>query len=499
MLLGPSHTAQAQEGTTGIVTGELTDVSGGVLPGVSVVFTNQVNQRMHTVQTDGSGAYRIEVPPGIYSVRFELSGFARQETPRLEVQLGRTYDLDASLRVGNISEAVQVTAENAPLVDTRSTIIAHNVTAEEIDRMPKGRSFQSIALTAPSVNSGDIEGGFQVNGASGAENAFTVDGVNTTSLVNGASRQNTVFEYIQEVQVKTVGIPAEFGGALGGVISAVTRSGGNRFTGEAHYYYLGSGLSAQPVPRLNLDPTDQLTVRTVQEPKQPDHRNELGGSLGGPIIRDRLFFFGSVSPRFRSRTYQYNFSSGTDPGEMKQDQTRHQAYGKISYGGRRLNAYFGTLLTPQTTEGTLPAYNGTGPLFLVASKASQEPNKTRGFEIDQRNFTGNVDVTVTNSSFVRVQVGHFYDDYKDTGVLTTTPVEWRESSVGLAGVPAQFQQPRLFVNTPPVRISEKDLTTQTYFQADYNTSFSGGGFHTMKIGAGMRQNKNEVDARYPGG
>src|SRR5688500_11130289 len=157
MLLGPAHIAQAQEGTTGTVAGELTDASGGVLPGVSVVFTNLANQRIHTAQTDGSGAYRIELPPGPYSVRFELRGFARQATPRLEGQLGRVYDLDASLKVGNISEAVQVTAENAPLVDTRSTIIAHNVTAEESDRMPKGRSFQSSALTAPSVNSGEIE------------------------------------------------------------------------------------------------------------------------------------------------------------------------------------------------------------------------------------------------------------------------------------------------------------------------------------------------------
>jgi outer membrane receptor protein involved in Fe transport len=118
------------------------------------------------------------------------------------------------------------------------------VTAEEFDQLPKSRSFQSMALTAPSVNSGEIEGGFQVNGASGSENQFTIDGVATNSLLSGHSRQNAAFEYLQEVQVKTVGIPAEFGGALGGVISAVTKSGGNTFRGEGHYYYLGSGLSA---------------------------------------------------------------------------------------------------------------------------------------------------------------------------------------------------------------------------------------------------------------
>ena len=343
----------------------LTDASGGVLPGVSVVFTNQANQRVHTVQTDGSGAYRIELPPGIYSVRFELSGFARQETPKLEVQLGRIYDLDASLKVGNVSEAVQVTAENAPLVDTRSTIIAHNVTAEEIDRLPKGRSFQSIALTAPSVNSGEIEGGFQVNGASGAENAFTVDGVNTTSLVNGSSRQNTVFEYIQEVQVKTTGIPAEFGGALGGVISAVTKSGGNIFTGEGHYYLDGSPLSAGPVKRLVLSPIDDTTVTYVQDEKQHDIRQEFGGSVGGPIVRDKVFFFGSFSPRINTRTNEYMFSSGTDPGDIERTTKLIQAFGKVSVGSRRVNAYVTALATPTYVKGTLLAYNGIGPQFVV--------------------------------------------------------------------------------------------------------------------------------------
>ena len=244
------------------------------------------------------------------------------------------------MKVGNVAEAVQVTAESAPLVDTRSTFIAHNVTAEEIDRMPKGRSFQSVAMTAPSVNQGEIEGGFQVNGASGSENQFTVDGVSTNSLLAGHSRQNTVFEYLQEVQVKTVGIPAEYGGALGGVISAVTKSGGNRFTGEGHYYFSGSALSAGPVKRLVLSPTDDRTVFTVQDDKQDDIRNEIGGSLGGPIVRDRLFFFGSISPRFNTRTNEYLFSSGTDPGEIERKQTFMSAYGKVSYAGRQSQRVF---------------------------------------------------------------------------------------------------------------------------------------------------------------
>ena len=343
------------------------------------MFTNQGNQRVTTATTDGSGIYRQELPPGTYTIRFELSGFARQETPNVEVQFGRIYDVDASLKVGNVSEAVQVTAENAPLVDTRSTMIAHNVTAEQIDRLPKGRSFQSIALTAPSVNSGEIEGGFQVNGASGAENAFTVDGVVTNSLINGSSRQNTVFEYIQEVQVKTTGIPAEFGGALGGVISAVTKSGGNIFTGETHYYLDGSPLSAGPVKRLVLSPIDDKTVQYWQDdeavgrppgvrridrrPDRPRQTVLLRIVLAArQPAREQL----QVLERHRGRRDRPDVQA--DPG-VWQGQRRQPQSKRLRVDADHAVSY---------VTGTLPAYNGFGNDFLASSKAANEPNKDRG-------------------------------------------------------------------------------------------------------------------------
>ncbi len=298
VLFGPAHIAQAQE-RTGAVSGTLTDASGGVLPGVSVTLTDTRTNRSTTVVTDGAGMYRVDLEPGLYSARFELSGFARQEVPQIEVLLGRTFTVNASLKVGNVSEAVQVTAEASPLIDFTSATVTHSLTAEQLDRMPKARSFQAVALTAPGVNAGEIEGGFQVHGASGAENSYTIDGVTTNSVLYGSSRQDTVFEYLQEVQVKTTGINAEYGGALGGVISAVTKSGGNIFSGEIHEYFSGNPISAGPVQRLSLDPVDDTTVRNVQDTKQDAVRNEIGGSLGGPIVRDRLFFFGSVFASLR--------------------------------------------------------------------------------------------------------------------------------------------------------------------------------------------------------
>ena len=175
------------------------------------------------------------------------------------------------------------------------------------------------------------------------------------------------------------------------------------------------------------------------------------------------------------------------------------AYGKVSYSSRRVNAYFGALWTPTTAEGTLPAYTGLGPNIISSSLAANQPNLTRGFDIQQRNFTGNVDINVSNSSFVTVQAGMFYDDYKDTGVPSTTPFRYETSAVGLAGVPANLQGAIGFSNTPAVQIVDHDTTKQSYVQASYSAAFNAGGFHTLKVGTGVRHNANDVDQLYPGG
>ncbi len=497
-LLGPAVTVQAQE-RTGTITGQIIDPQGGVLPGVTVTLTNIQSGRSTSVQTDGSGIYNAMVDPGRYRLAFELSGFARQEMPDVDVLLGRTFTINATMKVGSLTEAVQVTAESAPLIDTRSTLIAHNVTAEEFDRLPKARSFQSIAMTAPSVNSGELEGGFQVNGASGAENSFTVDGVVTNSLVNGQSRQNTVFEYLQEVQVKTTGIPAEFGGALGGVLSAVTKSGGNVFRGEGHYYYEGSGLSASPVKRLVLDPVGDRTAFYIQDDQQADHRNEFGGSIGGPIVRDRLFFFGSYSPRVESRTVDYAFNNGTEPGTGSRDITRQQAFGKVSYSANRFNIHGSALWTPATAEGTLLAFNGATPNSLSSSRDSFAPNLTRGYEINQVNTSAVADIVVSNAAYLSVRGGVFHDRYSDTGIPQTTSYTYQNPNTGIPGIPANLVGGTQFFNTPRAQITAFDTTKRRFVNVDYNHTFNGGGTHTLKGGFGFQRVVNDTDSYYPGG
>ena len=485
----------------GALTGIVKDDTGAVLPGVTVAITNKATGKVYTVVTGDDGAYRLlDLEPGRYSVRFELPGFSAAESPDVNLLLGKTLDVSPVMTVGGVNEAITVSGDS-PLIDTRSTTIAHNVTAEEFDRIPKGRSFQNLAISSPSVNAGEVEGGIQVNGASGSENSFTIDGVVTNSIVNGAARQDAVFEYLQEVQVKTGGISAEYGGALGGVISAVTKSGGNTFHGEGHYYFSGSPLSAAPVKRLVLDPRDDVTVNYYQDEKQEDFRNEIGASVGGPIVKNKLFFFGSFAPRYVNRTNEYHFNNGAEQGSIDREQTFMSAFGKISYDpNSRIRTSVSVLATPTKSTGFTPAYDGTGPNVLSSTLQANEPNKTRGFEQPQYSYAGTADITLTGSSLLSVRGGFFDDNYMDTGIPLTNPVEYGTSNTGLPyPIPENLQGGVGFRNTPRVQINKFDHTQRGYVNFDYIQSLNFGGQHSLKGGFGVQHTTNDVDLSYPAG
>ena len=498
LILASFVPASAQERFGGL-TGTVTDPSGAPVPGASVTATNHESKKVRTAVTNAEGKFAIpDLDPGRYTVAVELSGFQKAEDENLLILLGRTLEFSPKLAIGAVTEVVNITGAT-PQIDPKSTTVAHNVTAEEFDRLPKARSFQSMALTAPSVNSGEIEGGFQVNGASGAENSFTVDGVTTTSLINGKSRQDTVFEYLQEVQVKTAGIEAEYGGALGGVISAVTKSGGNTFHGEGHYFIDGSPLAAGPVQRLVLSPTDDVTVSYVQDKKQKNLRNEIGGSIGGPIVKERLFFFGSISPRFVNRTNDYGYSSNTEQGSVDQKQTLTQAFGKLTYSSSRVQVNGSTLFTPTTVDGTLLSYNGTVPNSTSISAAGNAPNITRGFKQNQRTLSGEVNFFLSSSAYLTARGTNFYDNYEDTGIPTTTSWTYQTTGVGVSGLPASLQLPVGATNTPRAQISNFDTTKRSTFDLAYNHVFNAAGSHRLKGGYGFQHVINDVDSAYPGG
>ncbi|MEZ5352237.1 MAG: carboxypeptidase regulatory-like domain-containing protein [Bryobacteraceae bacterium] len=498
-LLSLAVPAVAQERFSEI-NGTAMDATGAVLPNVAVKVSNKVTQRVFDTTTDSSGNYVARnLEPGHYTVRFELQGFTTHEVADVNLLLGRTLKVDAKMTVARTETAIEVT-EAAPLIDTANTMVANNITAEEFDRLPKARSFQSLALNSTSVNSGVIEGGIQVNGASGAENNFTIDGISTNSLLNGHSRQDAVFEILQEVQVKTAGISAEYGGALGGVISAITKSGGNSFHGDVHYYLLGNKLSAAPNKRLLLSPTDDTTTRYYQEDKQKNDSHEIGYSLGGYFIKNRLYFFSAASPRFVRRTNNYRFSNGTEPASIDQSRTENMLFEKLSFDiTKSLRGSVHWLWTPSSATGTMPGYNGECSNCAVSSLAANQVRHTQGYFAPQSNYGAQLDWVATPTALLSVRAGRFWDNYKDTGLPDITPVNYSVTAIGVAGVPASLQLPQNSNNTPRISRSVRDVVTRTYVQADFSKFFQAGGTHNLRVGTGTQKNVNNVFQDYPTG
>ena len=251
--------AQEQSGS---IEGVVRDSSGGVLPGVTVEARSPQSVGASSAVTDSKGVYRFPaLPPGTYEVTANLSGFTPAKVANVTISLGQGLKIDLTLNVATVQETVQVTGES-PLIDVKQNASFATMSKDVIDRIPKGRDFTSVIQTAPGAQAESKAGGeAQIDGASGSENRFIIDGMDTTNVFSGVSGKTMLVDFIQEVQVKSSGYNAEFGGAMGGVVSALTKSGSNQFRGSIGTYYQSDAVATGPSGR----PT--ATTRTPTHPK----------------------------------------------------------------------------------------------------------------------------------------------------------------------------------------------------------------------------------------
>jgi hypothetical protein len=478
----------------GTVAGVVKDPSDAVLPGVVVTVKNKDTNRVVTMHTRGDGSYTLpDIEPGRYSVLFEKTGFTRSEVPDILVVVGKTTTVDIALKLGAVQEVVEVTDA---AVDISATMISHNVTFEELNTLPKARDFTGVAAFSPSVNTGYVDGGYQINGASGAENSYYIDGVSTNSMIDGSARQSATFDYIQEVQVKTTGLDAEYGGALGGVVSAVTRSGGNDFHGDLHLYYFGNKLSTVQGERMQIDPSTRDAFRYFQDKKMKSDNYEIGGSLGGPIIKDKLFFYTAASPRWVQQRRNYQFVDGN--GAMKRAASQINWFNKLSFEPiQRLRMSFTWLYTPQTLTGSIYTPDGYAPDTSTNYLADARKSATLGYFQPEQSYTGQIDYTPTNSSVITVKGGRYYLNYMDTGVQENKEYWWQTSPVGVPGVPQDLQLASGYT-TPAAGQVVHDLTTRSYVQADFSQFVRFAGAHNFKFGIGTAKNVNNVNNSWYG-
>ncbi len=270
--------------TTGGVVGLVSDDSGAVLPGVTVEARSPSLQGVRVAATDQTGNYHFRfLPPGEYTLTFTLQGFATETRKGVVVSLGRDASLDATMHA-RFAEQVVVSGE-APAVDTTSTTLGTDLTSRAIEALPTGRNYSAVVQVAPGTSSdANPENGSQstitVYGSSGAENSFLIDGVNTTNLEYGFQGKNLNYEFIQEIDVKTGGYEAEYGRSTGGIISVITKSGGNDFHGDAFGYRDQNSWQRSAKPVVSTGGT--ATGFT---------KEDYGLDLGGYFVKDRLWFF----------------------------------------------------------------------------------------------------------------------------------------------------------------------------------------------------------------
>jgi hypothetical protein len=270
--------------TTGAIAGTIRDASGGVLPGVTVTVTGAALQRenMSTV-TSGDGTYRFALlPPGLYQISVELAGFASQTQADVDVALNQTATVDFQLSVAGVTETVRVTSE-VPLVDLARSDVNSRVTNSTIEALPlNGRDFVDLISLVPGAKpepSSTQNATVQIFGERAGAISFLIDGAENNDPVTGGPQVRFTQDSIREFEVMTTGYEAQFGRAQGGVANIVTRSGTNDLNGRAFWFLRDDQFDSSNVPD--------------QDPPALD-RDQWGGTLGGPISRNRAFFFGSI-------------------------------------------------------------------------------------------------------------------------------------------------------------------------------------------------------------
>ncbi|HEY3136206.1 MAG TPA: TonB-dependent receptor [Blastocatellia bacterium] len=279
--------------TTATISGTVSDQKGGLIANAQVTITNMGTGQTRTVQADDAGRYyAAALPPGEYQLSATAPGFEKLVRSGVTLTVGSEVVIDLTLSPGQVTEQIQVKAE-APLVQTTNATLAELVGSEKIRALPlNGRSFDQLIYLQPGVNVATAAGSspnqgrgtkFSVGGARLTSNVFMLDGTDMNDSQNftpgGAGGQLFGIESIREFQVITHNATAQYGRSMGGIINAVSQSGTNSFHGDAFEFLRNSALDAK---NFFDDPNAPIPSFS---------RNQFGGSIGGPIRRDRLFFF----------------------------------------------------------------------------------------------------------------------------------------------------------------------------------------------------------------
>ena len=361
--------------TTGTLSGQVVDANTQQVVGDAVVIAQSPSlQGEQTAVTDASGSFEITLlPAGTYALSVQREGYQPFTQGGLTVRLDRTIKVKLSVLPDTLSAPTIEIVAIRPNIAVTSTQQGGSISKEQMNLVPYGRTgrgFEQVTTSVPGVQP-DANGGFAMNGAGSPEQNYIIDGVNVSDPAYGTLGTTLIQDFVQEVDVKTGGYQAEYGRATGGIVNVVTKSGGNEFHGSVFVNWspfeaprkqigaLGQALSSQVSQRYNLD---------------------FGAELGGPIIKDKLWFFAGVAPQFISRNVDRVISA-------QQSNAAGQAV--LDNNGNPVTSEVGR----QTYSSTQTTYNLSGKLtYLINENHSialagyGNPTNNNGVYVDRYGF-----------------------------------------------------------------------------------------------------------------
>lgn len=456
LVLTSAVRADAQN-LVGVIAGQVTDSQDRALPGATVVLTGRTGSQEQV--SDAAGNFRfLGLNPGEYAIRAELAGFQSFEQRGIVVAIGATVQVRPMLQVGGIQEAVTVTAQSAA-VDTTSTATDTNISQDLLFAMPFSRTNAAVNMlnNAPGVNAGSAYGG-----GAGSSNALLLDGVDTRDPEGGTAWTFFNYNIIDSIEVGGLGQPAEYGGFTGAVVNTITKSGGNAFSALQEFRYSNKDLRGDNISSevKTLNPTllaagaDKLTDYTVQ--------------LGGPLVRDRAFFFGSIQ----------RYSIKEDPAGPRTIRTE-------------VSPRFNVKLTFQPTSsdtfsvnGQYDQYNQTGRTSFLAGIDSTTDALSVEQDSPEYIWNGSYRKVVGGNSFFEAKFTGYWG-YFDLDPKTPLPARLNDDGTwsGGAGYSAKYDRLRNQVN------------------ASFNRYVEAGGTHNFKFGveierSTIRNRQNYTDGVY---
>ena len=468
-LLASSHDKLVAQSTTASLLGIVRDPSGSVIAGAEVTATNTQTSFTRTTQSDSQGSYLLtNLPIGSYQLKITMSGFETFVQVGINLVVNQNARVDAALVVGSTSQTVQVDAQ-ASGVDTHSATMGEMVSRERIQELPlNGRNALSLAAVVPGVtniiNPPTVQtqsrggAGITVAGGRDTQNEFRFDGASWKNITQNTSLNLPNPDALQEFQIMTSSPGAEYGRNSGGIFIAVTRSGTNKFHGSAWDYLRNTSLNARNY--FTRYPTPKPTLK----------QNQFGGTFGGPVFHDKLFFFGSyqgtrirqsqiISPAFIPTAAQRGgfFGSSTV--------LRDPIHGGSYAGGQVNPADFDPVSIRLMTQFIPTTQTGAGVVQLISSPTSDDQYVARG------------DYNPTAKDFLFVRY------FRDAGILTSqagtlSPYAPSDTSLNLQNwavqgthtfSPSLLNELRLAVTRVDSNVSQKD----TRQLSDFGSIFPG--------------------------